>query len=146
MIDHPQPAPARWIVAEASAPHPRRPPRWLTASRRLVPEAAAQPAGVAVIAAADATEVLSMTAGAARAAVLWEIDRERFEPACRSVARISVAAPGVLQIAAVGRLAPRDQLLLSEFGVAACITAPEELPRLAPLIRGAFAHSLQSLD
>lgn len=127
-----------WIVSEQGT-------RWLTASRRFVPDIAPQPNRVR-ISAEKPPRALAIIAGVDRGALLWEIDPQHFSHACQWVAKASVSAPRVVQIAAVARLSPRDQLLLCELGVAVCIADTEDLPRLGPLIQGTFARSAESLD
>jgi hypothetical protein len=127
-----------WVVCEAGD-------RWLHTVRRFAPEIMPSPLTPASIA-AQPSDVPQILASGLPAVVLWEVERESLAIACDHIARAAVTTPEVLQLVAGPQLSGREQIAVSEFGCAASIRHPEDLPGLSALIRGYFARSLGNLD
>ncbi len=101
---------------------------------------------VASIIASEPDQVRSHLSGHRRGVVFWEISRENLNKSCEQVALLSIASPKVIQIAAAQDLSREHQCVLGEFGVAAFLRHPEDLPRWSRLVEGYFARSSQHLD
>ena len=129
---------ARLIVAGDAS-------RWLPAIRRFAPQWLPQSLTAAVDE-CEAKQVASRTAGLTAGAVFWAVRLDTLVATCEHVAAIRVAAPTMLQLAAVRDLSPPDVAALSEFGIAATVSNPEELPRLRPMVHGYFAARFGILD
>ncbi len=132
-----------WYVVETGE-------RWIIAARRFAPTMMPHPLVARVEGIDDATDALLGAAArngtAARGIFLWEVRRDSLAVACQRLARVATIAPGTLQLVALWGLTDRERVLLSEFPTAACISHPEDLPRLAPMIHDYFAAAVKRLD
>ncbi|QDT08089.1 hypothetical protein [Planctomycetes bacterium K23_9] len=114
-----------WIVCESDQ-------RWMTASRRFATHLVPAPMTVNLVS-AEPNLVRRLLIGKRKAVVLWEIDGSCAARMYDLVASTSLGAPGILQIVAANGITPRDQMALTELGVGAIISQPEQLPGLSNL-------------
>ncbi len=122
-----------WVVCESGN-------RWLTAVRRFAPDL--MPGQLVVeVTHADPGNTDSVLAGHRRAVVLWEVHRTNFTAACDWLATTAIRWPKTLRLAAGSGLSDRELIVLSEFCVATTLRHPEQLPRLASMIKAYFATS-----
>ncbi len=80
------------------------------------------------------------------AVVLWEIRDVAFLDACGYLPSLRIRNPDILLIFAVTDLSNPQMLILGEYGFAAMIRHPEELPKLAGMIQAYFATAIEDLD
>ncbi len=118
-----------WVVCEVAS-------RWRTAVRRFIPAMMPPPLIPAILPAEPQT--VRELVGRGPAVVLWEVRRESLAASCDGLAEIAIAVPKVLQLVAASDLSDRERMLLSEFQCATVIRHPEDVPRLAPMIRNYF--------
>jgi len=127
-----------WVVCEATD-------RWLTAIRRFAPEMMPAPLIPAIqpVEPPKARELLAGEGGPA--VILWEVG-DSLAAACDCLARTAITSPQLLQWVAGPALSDRERIMLSEFGCAAVIRHPEDLPKLTRMVHVYFATSDQHLD
>jgi hypothetical protein len=121
-----------WLVCESGQ-------RWLTASHRFAIELVPSHLTPNLISVAPET-IDSCLIGQRKAIVFWEITPLCVSTILEQVTHLSVTAPRVLQIAAVGDLADHYTTTLSELGIRAMIEKPEQLPSLSGLVKRYFAE------
>ncbi len=132
-----------WLIREQGT-------RWLTASKRFVP--ALVPGGTRVIIGAqNRDDFRGAAASGCGTIVLWETDRRQLGDLIRRLTRHaswSSDAPAsngsgsdTVSVVASLELTAAERMALLELGVRAFVGRPEELPRLASLVRGVVARS-----
>lgn len=122
-----------WLIFESEG-------RWLNACRRFAPNL--MPADlVAQVRHFEPPVTGTLLAGQRHAVVIWETDRTNFTAVCEWLAETRLRWPSVLMLAAVGGLADRQHLVLSELGAATLFSHPEHLSRLAGMIPKYFGSS-----
>jgi hypothetical protein len=128
-----------WMVCESEQ-------RWLMAVRRFatdimepwVPQ-------IQTIEPAALTAYLK-TGPRVPAIALWEVRNDSLLDTCDSLTQIGIVASKTLVLFVVTELSARQKLILGEYGCAAMIRHPEELPKLRGMIQGYFAAAGRRLD
>ena len=127
-----------WLVCESGH-------RWFSAVARFAPQLMPKPLLASITPAAPA-DVVSLSAGSARAVVLWEVDRSNLAVACDWLIETAIGRPAMLRITVGTGLSDGERLVLSELGSATTLQHPEQLPRLETMIKAHFATSSHHLD
>lgn len=121
----------RWLICASDQ-------RWPMAVRRFAPELIPDRCTLE-LAVLGAAQVASSLRGQPRALVLWEVTPDSLGECCEAIAKTSRSYPQVVQLATVTELSPIEQAALSELGISIPIRHPEQLPKLAKMLRVYFA-------
>lgn len=127
-----------WVVCESGR-------RWQTAVSRFAPSLMPAPLAARVLP-GSCDSLAAALGGQSHAVVLWEVERTNVATTCDCLTRTSARWPHLLQLIAATGLTDGERLALSELGAAFALEYPEQLPRLAGMIKAYFATSSHHLD